>query len=108
VVWGLGPVVAAGAEDRPHYDVPAGFAKCPRAQAWHGFFKWASERGTTCARASAFIHAYARAAADGPMPRHVRGFRCRIRFWRDEQGDLYASRHRCTRRAQVIRFYATA
>jgi hypothetical protein len=39
------------------------------------------------------------------MPRHVAGYRCRIRYWRDGDGDVYASRHVCTRRAVTIRFY---
>jgi hypothetical protein len=39
------------------------------------------------------------------MPRRVLGFRCTIRYWRNEEGDIYASRHRCARGAVVIRFY---
>ena len=28
-----------------------------------------------------------------------------IRYWRNQEGDVYASRHRCARRAVVVRFY---
>ena len=98
-------VTPADARDQPRYDVPSGYARCPRVTAWNGFFKWASVKRTTCRRARRFLRAYARAAGRGPMPRHLRGFRCRIRYWRNEEGDIYASRHRCRRRAAVIRFY---
>ena len=102
-VLALGPPVAASG--RPHYDVPAGFMKCPRAKAWNGFFKWASVRNTTCRHAARFMRAYADEAEAGDMPRRVRRFRCTIRFWRNAEGDIYASRHRCERRRVVIRFY---
>src|SRR4051812_28833405 len=89
----------------PHYDVPSGFTRCPHAIAWHGFFKWASARHTSCRAATRFMREYAE-HADGPrMPRHVAGYACRIRYWRNEEGDIYASRHVCTRRAVTIRFY---
>ena len=101
----LALVPAAVAQDQPHYDVPAGYARCPRVTAWNGFFKWMSVRHTTCRRARRFLRAYARAADRGPMPRHLRGFRCTIRYWRNDEGDIYASRHRCRRGAVVIRFY---
>jgi hypothetical protein len=39
------------------------------------------------------------------MPRRVRGFRCAIRYWRNEEGDIYASRHTCVHGRAVIRFY---
>jgi hypothetical protein len=96
---------AALAGDRPRYDVPPGYLRCPAVTAWNGFFKWASVRHTSCRRARAFLRAYARKADRGPMPRRVLGYRCRIRYWRDEEGDIYASRHRCARGAVVIRFY---
>jgi hypothetical protein len=93
--------VAAG----PHYDVPAGFTRCARAEAWHGFFKWASARHTTCAATARFMRTYAE-RADGPtMPRRAAGFACRIRYWRDGEGNIYASRHVCTRGDVTIRFY---
>jgi len=95
------PVVAA----EPRYDVPAGFTKCPRAKAWNGFFKWASVYRTTCRRAARFMRAYAAEAAAGDMPTRVGYFRCRLRFWRNADGDIYASRHRCERGTVVIRFY---
>jgi hypothetical protein len=95
----------AGAGDRPRYDVPRGYTRCPNAKAWNGFFKWASVRRTTCRYAAGFMRAYAREATDGDMPRRLHGFRCRIRYWRNEQGDIYASRHSCVRRRVVIRFY---
>lgn len=96
---------AAQAADGPRYDVPPGFTRCPRAVAWHGFFKWASERHTTCRATARFMRDYAE-RADGPrMPRRVDGFRCRIRYWRNEDGDIYASRHVCTCGDVTIRFY---
>ena len=95
----------AVAADVPRYDVPAGFTRCPHALAWNGFFKWASVRRTSCREAAGFMRAYARAAEAGPMPRRLRGYRCRIRFWRNEDGDVYASRHRCERGRTVVRFY---
>jgi hypothetical protein len=98
-------VPAAVAQDQPHYDVPSGHARCPRVTAWNGFFKWMSVRHGTCRRARRFLRAYARAADGGPMPRHLRGFRCTIRYWRNDEGDIYASRHRCVRGAVAIRFY---
>ena len=51
------------------------------------------------------MHAYARAARSGPMPRRLRGFACRIRYWRNEDGEIYASRHRCARDCVIVRFY---
>ncbi len=100
-------VGSAAAADAPRYDVPAGFKRCPQATAWNGFFKWASTHGPSCRYAATFMRAYARGAQDGPMPRAVSGFRCRIRYWRNEEGEIYASRHRCERRSAVIRFYGT-
>jgi hypothetical protein len=38
---------SAGAADRPRYDVPRGYTRCPDAEAWNGFFKWASARRAT-------------------------------------------------------------
>ena len=105
VTLALSLVPAAMAHDQPRYDVPSGYARCPRVTAWNGFFKWVSVRHTTCRRAQRFLRAYAQAADRGPMPRQLRGFRCAIRYWRDEEGDIYASRHRCRRGAVVIRFY---
>jgi hypothetical protein len=98
-------VTYAGAVDGPRYDVPPGYTRCPDARAWNGFFKWASARRTTCRHAADFMRAYARRATPGHMPRRLRGFRCRIRYWRNEQGDIYASRHTCVRGRVVIRFY---
>jgi hypothetical protein len=98
----------AAATERPRYDVPGGYIRCPAARAWNGFFKWASVRRTTCRYAADFMRAYAAKAAGGQMPRCLRGFRCRIRFWRNADGDIYASRHSCTRRAVTVRFYGMA
>ena len=98
----------SAAAERPRYDVPAGYAKCPTVRAWNGFFKWTSVRGTTCRRAQRFLRAYAVAAAEGPMPRRVGGFTCTIRYWHNAEGDVYASRHRCRRDDAVIRFYGMA
>jgi hypothetical protein len=89
----------------PRYDVPAGYDRCRAVVAWNGFFKWVSVRHTTCRRAQRFLRAYATAAQRGRMPRRVRGFRCAIRYWRNEDGDIFASRHRCRRDCAVIRFY---
>ena len=95
------PAPAAAAQ---HYDVPPGFTRCPQAVAWHGFFKWASERNASCGAAARFMRRYAERAHD-TMPRSVAGYRCRLRFWRNEDGDIYASRHVCTRGEVTIRFY---
>jgi hypothetical protein len=97
-----GPVLAA---DGPRYDVPRGFTRCPDAVAWHGFFKWASQRETSCRAAGRFMRAYAARADGSRMPRHVAGYDCRIHYWRNEDGDVYASRHVCVRRGVTIRFY---
>jgi hypothetical protein len=105
LIIALAFVPAAVAQDRPRYDAPRGYARCPRVTAWHGFFKWMSVKHTTCRHAQRFLRAYARKADRGPMPRHVGGFRCTIRYWRTEEGDIYASRHRCTRGSVAIRFY---
>ena len=97
--------VPAQAATDPHYDVPHGFTRCAQATSWHGFFKWASQRDTTCRAAARFMRDYA-AQADGPsMPRNVAGYRCRIHYWRDDEGNTYASRHTCTRDGKTIRFY---
>jgi hypothetical protein len=95
----------ASAATRPHYDVPSGYTRCAGAHAWHGFFKWASAKRTSCAYVADFMRAYGGKADSGPMPRSVRGFSCRIHYWRDATGDIYASRHTCTRGAIAIRFY---
>lgn len=105
LVTGLLLAGSAQAADGPRYDVPSGFTRCPHAIAWHGFFKWASERHTTCRRASRFMREYAEHAGGARMPRHVAGYSCRIRYWRNEDGDIYASRHVCTRCEVTIRFY---
>jgi hypothetical protein len=96
---------AAQAADGPRYDVPRGFTRCPHAVAWHGFFKWASARHTSCRSAARFMREYAERAGGTQMPRHVAGYRCRIHYWRNEDGDIYASRHVCVRSNVVIRFY---
>jgi hypothetical protein len=101
----LGLSSTAFGREQPRYDVPSGYTRCPTVTAWNGFFKWVSARHSSCRRARAFLRAYARKAEVGPMPRRVLGFRCRIRYWRDAEGDIYASRHRCARRAVVVRFY---
>jgi hypothetical protein len=101
----LGVCSPALGEARPRYDVPSGYVRCPTVTAWNGFFKWVSARRTSCRGARAFLRAYAKKARRGPMPRRVLGFRCAIRYWRNEEGDIYASRHRCVRGAVVIRFY---
>jgi hypothetical protein len=106
LVVSLACTVSARATDTPHYDVPSGFTRCSHATAWNGFFKWASVEHTTCRYASNFMRAYARAIpADGTMPAHVRRFHCSVRYWKNEDGDVYASRHRCIRRRAVVRFY---
>ena len=102
---GLALCSTAHAADRPQYDVPAGYTRCSTVTAWNGFFKWVSVRHASCRRARSFLSAYARRAAVGPMPRRLHGYRCAIRYWRNAEGDVYASRHRCVRERAVIRFY---
>jgi hypothetical protein len=103
----IGLVLAgpAHAADEPRYDAPPGFTRCTHAVAWHGFFKWASARHTTCRAASRFMHVYADRAGGDAMPRRAAGYRCRIHYWRNADGDIYASRHVCSRRGKTIRFY---
>jgi hypothetical protein len=105
IALALALTTVAGTADRPHYDVPPGYVRCRNAQAWNGFFKWASVKRTGCRTASDFMRAYARAAERGTMPRRLRGYHCEIRYWRDENGDVYASRHTCRRGGVAIRFY---
>jgi hypothetical protein len=95
----------AHAATGPRYDVPQGFTRCAHAQAWHGFFKWASQEHATCRRAAAFMREYAERADGARMPTRVGGYRCRIRYWRSDEGDVYASRHVCARGDVTIRFY---
>jgi hypothetical protein len=95
----------AQAASRPRYDVPRGFTRCPHAVAWNGFFKWASARHATCRGAQRFMRVYAAHASGPHMPRHVAGYACRIHYWRDANGDIYASRHTCTRGRVTVRFY---
>jgi hypothetical protein len=97
-----GPALAVGG---PRYDVPPGFTRCPNAVAWHGFFKWTSQRNTSCRAAGTFMRAYAARAGGSRMPHHVAGYDCRIHYWRNQDRDIYASRHVCVRRAVTIRFY---
>ncbi len=96
---------AVAATDPPHYDVPPGFTRCPQAKAEGGFFKWASVERATCHSAAEFMTAYAARSADGPMPRHVRGYACDIHYWRNADGDIFASRHACRHGRVAIRFY---
>jgi hypothetical protein len=103
-ILSLALAAPAGADSGPHYDVPQGYTRCPHARAWHGFFKWASVERTSCGEAARMMRAYA-AKADKSMPRSVDGYRCRIHYWRNEDGDIYASRHTCTRDGRVVRFY---
>jgi hypothetical protein len=98
------PAAAATASGGPHYDVPHGYTRCPHAKAWHGFFKWASAERASCTRAARLMRDYA-AKAGAAMPTRVDGFRCRIHYWRNEDGDIYASRQKCTRDRAVVRFY---
>ena len=107
MVVALGLLLAgpAQAADPPRYDVPHGFTRCPHAVAWHGFFKWASQRNTSCRAAARFMRTYAARAGGSRMPRHVEGHDCRIHYWRNEDGDIYASRHVCVRRGVTVRFY---
>jgi hypothetical protein len=105
VVLALALPASAGAADGPRYDVPPGFTRCPQAKGEGGFFKWASEQRTTCRATAAFMADYAKAAADGPMPRRLHGYSCAIHYWRNADGDIYASRHACRRGAVAIRFY---
>jgi hypothetical protein len=101
----MATLAVMGAMAGPHYDVPKGYTKCAEAKAWNGFFKWASTKHATCAHAAAFMKDYA-AAADGlALPRRVDGYECSIRYWRDDEGEVYASRHTCSRGRVVVRFY---
>jgi hypothetical protein len=95
----------AGAADGPRYDVPRGFTRCPDAVAWHGFFKWASQHETSCRATAKFMRDYAERAGGSRMPRHVEGYTCRMHYWRNDDGDTYASRHVCTKHGVTIRFY---
>jgi hypothetical protein len=95
----------AQAADRPRYEVPAGFTRCPHAVAWHGFFKWASARHAGCAAVHRYMRVYAAHASGPRMPRHLAGYACRIHYWRDADGSIYASRHTCTNGRRAIRFY---
>jgi hypothetical protein len=106
VVWmTLALTSVAQAADRPRYETPPGFARCPHATAWHGFFKWASARDMRCTAVRRYMRVYAAHASGPRMPRHVAGYTCRIHYWRDADGDIYASRHTCTRGRLAIRFY---
>jgi hypothetical protein len=89
----------------PRYDVPQGFTRCPDAKAWHGFFKWASAKDTSCRDAARFMRAYADKAGGAQLPTRVDGYRCKVFVWRNEDGDVYASRHTCTKRHATVRFY---
>jgi hypothetical protein len=89
----------------PHYDVPRGYTRCPDAKAWHGFFKWASAKDASCREAAHFMRAYAEKAGGDALPTRVDGYRCKIFLWRNEDGDVYASRHTCTKHDATVRFY---
>jgi hypothetical protein len=51
------------------------------------------------------MRSYAARAGGSRMPRHVGGYVCRIHYWRNGDGDIYASRHVCVRGSVTIRFY---
>jgi hypothetical protein len=106
VAFALLAAPAAHGAAAPRYDVPPGYTRCAQATGWHGFFTWASTRHASCRTAAGFMRAYAAAIGDGAtMPRTVHGYRCRIHYWRDEDGQIYASRHVCERRGAIIRYY---
>jgi hypothetical protein len=92
----------------PRYDVPHGFTRCSQAVAWHGFFKWASERRASCRAVARYMRQYAAHAGGPSMPRHVAGYRCRNHYWHNEDGDIFASRHVCRRGNVTFRFYGMA
>jgi hypothetical protein len=104
VLSALALATPAGAAAGPRYDVPRGYTRCPHAKAWHGFFKWASTEHASCREAARFMRVYADAAG-ATMPTKVDGYRCRIHYWRNADGDIYASRHTCSRGRAVVRFY---
>ena len=56
-------------------------------------------------RAAAFMREYAEHAGGPTMPRRVGEYTCRIHYWRNDDGDVYASRHTCTRGRATVRFY---
>lgn len=58
----LSLVSGAAGRERPRYDVPRGYGKCPSVTAWNGFFKWVSVRHTTCRRAQRFLRVFAATA----------------------------------------------
>ena len=95
----------AQAASGPRYDVPRGFTRCADAKAWNGFFKWASARHATCREAARVMRAYADESGGATLPTRVGAYRCRNFYWRDDDGDVYASRHTCTRGDAVVRFY---
>lgn len=97
------PAVAAAAG--PRYDVPRGFTRCAHATAWHGFFKWASARHATCTATKRLMRTYAAHVDGSTMPRTVAGYTCHVRYWRDAEDTIYASRHVCTRGHTTVRFY---
>ena len=100
-VVALGAPVAAPAAQRQ-------WRACPGVQAWNSFFSHVSVSGAGCRRAARFVHAYAKAAVGRDMPRRVAGLRCTIRFRRNADGDVYASRHTCVRGPVAIRFRGSA
>jgi hypothetical protein len=102
---GLALAAPAQAASGPRYDVPRGYTRCAHAKAWNGFFKWASVQHASCTTAARFMRVYAEHAGGKTMPTSVDGYRCRIFFWRDPDGDVYASRHTCKRGDVVVRFY---
>jgi hypothetical protein len=89
----------------PHYDVPRGYVRCPEAKAWHGFFKWASAKDASCREAARFMRDYAGRAGGDELPTRVDGYRCKVFLWRNDDGDVYASRHTCTKHHATVRFY---
>ena len=97
LVVGLLSAAPARAADGPSYDVPRGFTRCPHALAWHGFFKWASAKDASCRETQRFMREYGEKAGRQRMPTSVAGYRCKIFYWRNDDGDVYASRHTCTR-----------
>jgi hypothetical protein len=104
-IFALAAPAAGAATAGPRYDVPRGYTRCADAKAWHGFFKWASVRHATCREAARVMRTFADKAGGETLPARVDGYSCRNFVWRNEDGDVYASRHTCTRGDTVVRFY---
>ena len=88
----------------PRLRRPAGLHPLPAGEGRGRVLQVGIGRADECRAAAAFM-ADTRRGGGRPDAAQVHGYACDIRYWRNTDGDIYASRHACRRGAVAIRFY---